>query len=617
VVFVYILTNSVKNTREIVGLFCTLVYAYWVKVIVEIIMLSRFYGSYRPYVSTVWLAILMLSMLSACGGGGSSSKSSGSTANTMATSSRASAQSSSPSGEPLDSSSSSSLASVAIIDPVTLSGSVTYDFVPHNNNQLGLNYNAIREMPVRGAVVQLLNSSGTVIAADNTDSNGAYSFNAPKNTRVKVRVKAQLLKTTSPTWDFKVTDNTSNYAVYVLDGSLTSTGSINSQRNLHAVSGWDGFQYSIRRTAAPFAILDDIYIGAMHLSASGNTTNLPPLELRWSTKNNAANGDERLGEIGTSYFDGSSIYVLGDADNDTDEYDSHVIVHEWGHYLEQNLFRADSFGGNHTDGDKLDMRVAMSEGFANGFASIMLDDPYYSDASGYAQNSGFFLDISSRNRTAKGFYSEGSIGSIFYNYYVSSNNKTANDFSTIFSVLSDSKYITNDAMTSIFLFYEHLNTFFSDQAVEFNALMQEQNIFGTNTYGDDETNNAGYASSLPLYKTILPDGTLLNVCSSAEFGKYNKLANSQLVKLTIPQEKLYTVSAIKFGGASVTSQPEFIIFKRGESIKYVNNTVNDFVSDSVSLAEGVYIIEVFDAKNRDEYNTQHNTTCFNLRVSAN
>lgn len=579
-------------------------------------MLSRFYCSYRPYVSSVWLPMLIISLLSACGGGGSSSKHSVSTANTTVISS--SATSSNLSGsDPFTSSSSNSLSSIAALDAVTLSGSVTYDFVPHNDTQIGLNYTATREMPVRGAVVQLLNSSGTVIASDSTDSNGNYTFSVSKNTSVKVRVKAQLLKTTSPTWDFKVTDNTSNNAVYVLDGSLASTGSSNSQRNLHAASGWSGLQYSSTRAAAPFAILDDIYTSATHLAASGNTTDLVPLELRWSTKNNAAYGSERLGEIGTSYFDGDYIYILGDANNDTDEYDSHVIVHEWGHYLEQNLFRADSFGGNHTDGDKLDMRVAMSEGFANGFASIMLDDPYYSDSSGYAQSSGFYLDISSRNRTAKGFYSEGSVGSIFYNYYISSNNKTANDFSTIFSILSDSRYIEHDAMTSIFLFYSQLNAYFSGQAVEFNALMQEQNIFGTTAYGDDETNNAGYAPSLPLYQTIQPNGTALNVCSSAEFGKYNKLANSQLIKLTVTQAKPYTISATKSGGAAVTSLPEFIVFKRGETVTNANNTVNNFVSGAVNLSEGVYIIEVYDENNRNENNTQRNTTCFDVRVTPN
>ncbi|MEZ5459313.1 MAG: hypothetical protein R3E65_08385 [Steroidobacteraceae bacterium] len=51
------------------------------------------------------------------------------------------------------------------------------------------------------------------------------------------------------------------------------------------------------------------------------------------------------GEIGTTFFTPGTpdrIFVLGRADIDTDEFDQHVIAHEWGHYYQDNFSRDDS-----------------------------------------------------------------------------------------------------------------------------------------------------------------------------------------------------------------------------------------------------------------------------------
>jgi len=75
----------------------------------------------------------------------------------------------------------------------TVSGRVTYDRVPFSSNVgNGLEYLATFQSPVRQAIVELLDgSSGAVLATTVTDPAGNYSFAAPANTRVQVRVKAQ------------------------------------------------------------------------------------------------------------------------------------------------------------------------------------------------------------------------------------------------------------------------------------------------------------------------------------------------------------------------------------------------------------------------------------------
>lgn len=489
--------------------------------------------------------------------------------------------------------------------------------MPHNFNHVGLNYSAIEQRAVRGALVELIDDMGQVKATTNTTSDGAYSFIIQKNSVIKVRVKAQLLSSMSPSWDFKVTDNTSNNGLYVLDGALASVGTQNSKRNLNAISGWDGTSYSATRAAAPFAILDNIYTAVNRISAAGNKKNLSPLELRWSTKNSAADGDSSKGEIGTSYYDGSAIYILGDANNDTDEYDPHVLLHEWGHYLEAELFRSDSIGGDHSDGELLDLRVAMSEGFANAFSGMMINDINYADASGTAQASGFSFSIGRKNRINKGFFSEGSIGSVLFNYYTNGISKKANDFTPIFSVLTDAAYTENEAFVSIYLFFHQLKNQFPEYTSLFSSLLQEQDIFGTDEYGVNESNSGGLAIILPVYKVLTTNNIAVNVCSSADFGKQNKLGNSQFLKLFVTQSGAYNIRINKSGGADLASKPEFIVYQKGKPLSYMPNNLIDSVSGNVNLSRGNYILEVYDLNNHDNKNTENNTTCFNVRVATN
>jgi hypothetical protein len=556
-------------------------------------------GRMLPYGCRTVVIVLSIVLLAACGGsGGDESSFNPSSANPTSAGNSTSSRSVG----------NSSLAAI------NLSGRITYDFVPHNTNHIGLNHAATEMRPVRGATIQLLDAANQIVAAGSTNASGDYSFSIAANQMLRIRVKAELSNNQSPSWNFRVTDNTSGNSIYVMDGSLASTGAQNSTRDLHAASGWDGTAYRLPRVAAPFAILDAIYMGNQRVLEAGNYRNLPPLELRWSTKNLAASGDVTKGEIETSSYDGTAIYILGDANSDSDEYDGHVLLHEWSHYLEANLFRSDSLGGDHNDGQILDMRVAMSEGLANAFSAMMLENPNYADASGAGQASGFTFNVSRRSRVNKGYFSEGSVGSVLFNYYSSSHNKVPNDFTPIFQLLSHPDYYNSEAFTSIFLFLAQMKARLPEQVALFSSILGEQNINGTDEFASGETNDAGSVWALPVYKVVNPDNAPINLCSSAEFGKPNKLTNAQLARLSIGQSGAYILSATKASGDNVTSKPEIILYRAGLPLFYVKNVANDTVSGSVNLSPGNYLIEVYDLNNRDETNTSTNTTCFNLRI---
>jgi len=386
--------------------------------------------------------------LAGCGGGSSNSHSSNKASFSLGSSHVAVVTSSSGSANFTSPGSSSSWSA-----RVPIRGLVTYDFVPHTTN--GLNYAATVSRPARGVLVELLDESNQVLTTTATNNEGEYSLDATRGKLVKIRVKAQLLNQ-SPGWNFKVTDNTNGNTLYAMSGSLNAATEATGIRDLHASSGWGGNRYTGPRVAAPFAILDSIYVGVERIQSMGQEVNFPALELRWSNKNKTAEGELSLGEIGTSFFQGDAIYILGDENNDTDEYDRHVILHEWGHYVETNFSRSDSIGGDHTPDEKLDMRVAMSEGFANAFSAMILDDPEYRDSTGPSQADGFFYNVSQKNNYERGWYSEASVQSVIYNFYTSSNGKVARNFADIFHIINADNYVGSNALISIYVFADQL-----------------------------------------------------------------------------------------------------------------------------------------------------------------
>ncbi len=555
------------------------------------------------YLRSLFL-LATLALISGCGGGGGSSDSKPFTSNPPL---------SSVSSSVLASASVSSAASLSSLSAtLTISGKVTYDYVPHTLN--GLNYVGTAARPGRGLLVELLDEKDQILATSLTDTDGKYSFSASRNKLVKVRVKAQLLRTQSPDWNFKVTDNTNNNNLYSMVGNLTAATEANAVRNLHAASGWNGTGYTSPRVAAPFALLDSIYLGIERIQDAGNVKDYPPLELRWSSKNKAADGDKNLGEIGTSFFDGDAIYILGDENNDTDEYDRHVILHEWGHYVETSFARSDSIGGDHAHDDKLDMRVAMSEGFANAFAAMMLDDANYRDSSGQSQADGFFNDVSRKNNSVRGWYSEASVQSILYNFYTSNAGKFARDFADIFWVISASNYSDSRALISIYVFAEQLRATMAGQASFFNSLLTEQNIAIADEYGFGESNSGGYNGNLPIYKNLPLSNTPVNACSTNRFGVYNKLGNAQYFLINISTAGTYQFSALEVGDDSGNSDPDLYLHRRGSLIDLAEGAAVDEEILSRFLSIGTYVLEVIDARVADIDESTEITACFDVRA---
>jgi hypothetical protein len=526
---------------------------------------------------------------------------------------------------------------------VTISGRVTYDRVPFGTTvNAGLNYAATSQQPVREAVVQFVAGfGGGVLASTTTDSSGNYALSVTANTSGFVRVRAQSLRTITPTRNIQVKNNTgSGLPVYVLDGSVFNTGTVASTRNLNAASGWGGGGYTGTRAAAPFAILDSMVSTVNFVLDSGSaTTNLPPLDVYWSTLNTAIAGDITLGQIGTTLYSSGStggspagIYVLGDENTDTDEYDQHVMVHEFQHFLEDSITRSESPGEEHFINERHDLRLAFSEGFANAFSAMVLNDPIYRDSNGNLQASGFSINFENNSFAPPadwlpGWFNEGSIASLVWDLFDTAPDgvdTVALGYQPMFQVLTGTMN-TTPALTSIYPFITALKLQAGAPVAGINALVSSQDIIVNDAWGTGEDNNgafgstAGVPEALPIYTSISVGGAQ-RVCGVTTAGTYNRIGNRVFLRFTLGSASSVTIQAQYTSTGSLAPfspdpDPDLVLYRSG-LLDFSDST--DVGSETLTrpLEAGEYVIEVYEYSHVDPAGSPpRGKTCFNVTVN--
>lgn len=479
------------------------------------------------------------------------------------------------------------------VPDVTISGKIQFERVPH----LGtgpLDYGATFDAPVRQAVVQAVDGGGTVLETTRTDDAGDYAIVVPGQTQLFIRARAEMVDP-GGRWNFKVVDNTSNGALYVLDGAVASSGDADSVRNLTAQTGWNGFSYASARAAGPFAILDSVNEARLAVLAVDPDVSFEALTVNWSPDNRPVSGNRANGEIGTTFYSANEIFVLGAEDNDTDEYDGHVVVHEFGHFFEDTLSRADSVGGPHTTADILDPRVAFSEGFGYAWAGIALGDPVTQDSFGNDQSLGFTIDVDRNNNANPGWYSEGSAQSILYDLFDADDDGVDNialGFQPLYDVLIGTQR-DSDAFTTVFSYIDALKIARPADAASIDAVVAAQNIVSATIepFASTETNDAGNADVLPVYTELTVGGPAQTVCSIDNFGDFNKLSNRRFLRFDVTTSARYEVRVTGPAG----SDPDIVLWQRGFlAISQLELNGQETMTTPV-LAPGRYLVEVYEA----------------------
>ena len=499
---------------------------------------------------------------------------------------------------------------------VVLSGRITFDRLPFTTQ--GLDGSSPIVSPARQVVVEII---GDVTSSTTTDTDGYYVFTVPIGVNVTVRARAQMQRTgTAPTWNFRVLNNTNNDAEYVLVGTAFNVGTTNVTRDLHAPSGFSGSSYSGTRAAAPFAILDTVYNTKQLILSAAPTSAFPPLNLYWSVQNRASASQicPNDGNISTSFYFNNpgqipdecgqpfpgGIYILGDYGSgagDTDEFDAHVIAHEFGHYFEDQFSRSDSIGGQHTSGDRLDLRVAFGEGWGNAFGAMSLGDPQYRDSyNGISQDFGFNLESDNAN---DGWYSEASVGEILWDLFDNATSEGSVDplalgFAPIYAVMTGDQ-VNTDALTSIFSFAESLQSNNTGQASAIETLLDREDIEGNDDFGAGEDNDGGDPQALPVYRDITLNTPVTNLCTNRLAGAtdLNKLGNRRFLRFVNNSTRTVAISAIGAAGlgSEAAVDPDILVFRRGQLV-LLGESADPNREDipATQLAAGTYIIEVYD-----------------------
>jgi hypothetical protein len=601
--------------------------------------------------TTKRLTLTLAALLCACGGGGGGDSGSGGSGG-----------------------SGGANASPAPVE-IVVSGVITFDFVPVvlDGGIPRLDYAATEPRPARGVTVEAVRGA-SVLATATTDSAGRYALPLEADTDgVQILARAEMLRAGTPSWDFRVVDNTQSNALWVLESTELATGRADLTRDLHAASGWDGVAYAATRSAAPFAILDVVYAAAWSVLDAVPSTAFPPLVLHWSPDNIPSRADDgrpdfTSGEIGSSLFaPGIGVFVLGAADSDTDEYDRHVIAHEWGHYLEHAFSRSDSVGGPHTRGDQLDMRTAFSEGFANAFSAIALGDTVYKDTLGPDQSLGFRFDVEgpffpSSPNPHPGWFSEESIQELIYDLFDDATDIPEDTLAFGLAPIIDALGGTvrdSVALTSIFPFIRALKEAFPAEEARIDDLVRVHEIAdisdhygsgqdnagmptngGTGTSGDTLTEGLDLTAEeqgsdvLPIYKDIAVNGPAVHVCSTDDYrsgvtGSVNKLGSRAFLRFDVESAGTHTFTAT----ATVVpdgeiADPDLRLHRRGllapisdaspdEEACTVEDTSGCVESFSRSLGAGDYVLEVYEWTNitTDSDYPPIGRTCFAVEIT--
>ena len=353
-----------------------------------------------------------------------------------------------------------------------LGGTATYDYVPAvGSGGFGwIAYSAKTKRPVRRAVVQAI-SNGAPIAESRTDDQGNFSLNVPGGCGVSVRVLAKAQTNlyhpdannpgycNGASWDIRVVDNTNGKAVYGMEGSEQYTAALSGISLNAALEYSSGYT---KRVSAPFAILDTAISETELVCTAKPDITFPLLYFNWSKNNNDTQGDLSTGDIGGTFYTSEAgvgnIYVLGKEDVDTDEFDSHVIAHEMGHYLEDQLFRSDSIGYPHSTSEMLDPRVAFGEGYGNAISAMTFNDPLYVDTYSQGQEWGFTISIDKKPlNDSRGVYTEKSVQYFLWNLFQNrASSVGAASFDRIFATLKN-RQASTPAFTSVLSFAAYYN----------------------------------------------------------------------------------------------------------------------------------------------------------------
>ena len=243
--------------------------------------------------------------------------------------------------------------------------------------------------PIRFADIEVL--SGNCITSGQTDKNGEFSLEVPyenqkeytikvmpraDNSEVKVSVQDDPHKAQNHFISKKITlENNSPIENIVLTAPADETGG--------AFNIYDQILEANRFLREQTKDCQDF------ISTCQSFTEAPKVYAYWKKGFNPV---KYLSDSSTSSFsfylpERKQLFIVGGSNDNievanTDHFDNVIILHEYGHFVEEVFSIIDTPGGSHNARHVIDPRLAWSEGFATFFASAVLGKAGYFDSEG-------------------------------------------------------------------------------------------------------------------------------------------------------------------------------------------------------------------------------------------
>lgn len=465
--------------------------------------------------------------------------------------------------------------------------------------------------PIRYAEIMVKDSSGNIIQCGSTSSTGTYTLTLPQ--------------ASSGTYTVHVNSRISNALVanaYVMDYNFTNVHySVSKSVSANANSSANNLLAEGESTvvSAAFNILDQVikanefladYVDSAHGCGTTFTdcvpyTSAPMVYIYWKKGVNPYSY-YGLSDAASFYTGDSRIFILGgmngDVDNsDADHFDNSVIIHEYGHFLEDAFSISESPGGFHNGSSIIDPRLAWSEGWADFIQGAVSNSNFYTDSSGNTggtSGGNDFLRINLENTPldnpssgAEGLFREFSIARLLWDVFDSAvdagdNIINANSMAEIWTVFAG-----NNGMKHASNPFRHMGTFH-----------KIQNSLGTPSWSvlraaEDQNGNANYSNvGLREYATplIAFDGLCTSeveidpVADGGDFDSSNLLVNNDFLSYyhtggTLTVQLRYTVDvASRPSPADLDLYVYNSDYRYGSSSTMLGYSQNDRPSDCVA-----------------------------------
>lgn len=279
-------------------------------------------------------------------------------------------------------------------DPLTVSGNASYQYRPVaiTNSTQGVIY-GLSGSPVSAVIpfaeIEVLNANNDVVQCANTDENGNFSLLVGKNLgTLRVRV---LSRAFNSKLKLSILEDTNFNLPYYVETAITAA---NDAIPGVQVTAYARVSQATKLEGGAFHILASIYKANQYIRAQTGDASwvAEKVTVFWKAGFNPYSYFGFPNNLLSFYKPGErKLFILGGKDGnvsqiDTDHFDTSVIIHEYGHFLEDVYGKTDSPGGYHNGDAVIDPRLAWSEGFANFFQAASQGTNYYLDTSGFCND---------------------------------------------------------------------------------------------------------------------------------------------------------------------------------------------------------------------------------------